>query len=166
MKRGHLERAKAESLIRSLANFNGIDPDLAIAIAEVESHFDELAVRYEPNWKYAYNMQSFAKHVGISEDTEKILQMCSWGQMQVMGTRIRELGFRKNLLEIARQPELGIRFGCLVIKGLMQKYSKLDDIIAAYNAGSPRLLPNGKYYNQIYLNKVKETLSGRKSMAK
>ncbi len=159
-----LDRQKAEDLIRSLANFNGVDPDLAIAIAEVESHFDELAARYEINWKYGYNFQSFAKRVNISEETEIIFQSTSWGMMQVMGTKFRELGFRGNLLEVVRQPELGIRFGCMVIAQLMKRYSKLDDVIAAYNAGTPKIMADGRYYNQTYVNKVRGCFGGRKSV--
>lgn len=159
-----LEKSKAEILIKNLASFNGVDQNLAVAIAEVESHFNELAARFEANWKYAYNVDGFAKPLNISADTERIFQMTSWGMMQVMGTRLRELGLRGNLLEIPRHPELGVRFGCLCLRDIMKKYSKLEDIISAYNAGTPKILPDGRYYNQTYVNKVLGVLSGRVKM--
>lgn len=149
-----MERSKAEALIKSIATFNVVDPDLAIAIAEAESHFDELAARHETGWKYLYNVESFAKNSRISQDTERIFQMTSWGMMQVMGSVARELGHRVNLLELTK-PEVGVRFGCLKLKDLMRKYSKPEDVIASYNAGSPRkVIDTGKYFNQTYVDKV------------
>ena len=156
-----MDRAKAESLIISIANFNGVDPDLACAIAEVESSFNEFAVRYEINWKYVYNAESFARQSFISEATEMTLQKCSFGLMQVMGTVARELGFRGNLLELTK-PEVGARFGCLKIKELMQKYNFQDDLIAAYNSGTPKKGQDGKYTNDIYVKKVRSAFVNRK----
>jgi soluble lytic murein transglycosylase-like protein len=156
-----MDRGKAEFIINSLANFNGVDPDLAISIAEVESHFNELAVRFEANWKYLIHVESLARNSHISQDSERILQMCSWGMMQVMGSVARELGHRGNLLELTR-PELGVRYGCLKLKELTKKYSNQEDLIAAYNAGSPRKLDTGKYVNQIYVNKVRGIYAARK----
>ena len=149
-------------LIMSIANFNNVDPDLAVAIAETESSFDEYACRFEANWKYAFNCESFANNAKISEDTERMLQMCSFGMMQVMGTVARELGFRGNLLHLTK-PELGIRFGCLKLKELLAKYSYQDDVIAAYNSGSPRKIQDGRYYNQTYVNKVRGFYAARKA---
>jgi len=156
-----MDRAKAEFLINNLATFNGVDPELAVAIAETESYFDELACRFEVNWKYLVNVESFARNSRISQDSERILQMCSWGMMQVMGSVARELGHRVNLLELTK-PEVGVRFGCLKLKDLMRRYSKLDDVIASYNAGSPRLRDDGKYVNQIYVDKVRGIYASRR----
>ncbi len=157
-----MERSRAEQLISSIATFNGIDPDLAIAFSQAESHFDEYAVRYEPNWRLFIGIELYAARNRISQDTEKVLQACSLGMMQVMGTVARELGFKDNLLMLTR-PELGIKFGCFKIQELMKKYVRLDDLIAAYNAGTPKKLPDGiAYTNQQYVNKVREIYDGRK----
>lgn len=156
-----MERSKAEFMLTNLANFNGLDPDLVIAIAETESYFDELACRFEANWKYLVNVEGFARGARISQDTERILQMCSWGFMQVMGSVARELGWKGNLLELTR-PELGVKFGCLKLKELMKKYNHQDDVIAAYNAGSPRKTDHGRYVNQLYVNKVRGIYASRK----
>jgi len=156
-----MDRSKAEFMIANLAQFNGVDPDLAIAIAEVESNFNEKAARFEANWKYAYNCESFARATGISEDTERIFQMCSWGMMQVMGTVARELGHRGPMLDLIL-PEVGIKFGCLKIREIMRKFSYEDDIIAAYNAGQPKKMPDGRYYNNVYVAKVRGILAQRR----
>ena len=156
-----MDRGKAEFIINNLSDFNGVDGNLACAIAETESYFNELAVRFEANWKYLKAVESFARYAQISQDSERILQMCSWGMMQVMGSVARELGHRANLLELTK-PEVGVRFGVLKLKDLMTKYQKIEDVVASYNAGSPRLLDTGKYVNQTYVNKVMGIYAARK----
>lgn len=156
-----MERPKAEALIKNIAEFNGVDSDLAISIAEVESHFDELACRFEVNWKYLSAVESYARESGISQDTERNLQMCSWGMMQVMGSVARELGHRVNLLTLTR-PEVGVRFGCLKLKELTKKYGSVEAVVAAYNAGIPKKMPDGSYFNQTYVNKVRGIYTDRK----
>ncbi len=159
---GTLERAKAEELIINIARFNVVDIDLALAIAEAESQFDEYAARFEANWKYLLSVESFAKSSHISGDTERIFQMTSWGMMQVMGSVARELGHRVNL-NMLTKPELGLKFGCLKLREVCKRYSKLDDQISAYNSGIPKLTVSGQYYNQTYVNKVRGLYVGRRS---
>lgn len=134
------------------AKFAGIDPMLAIAIAEVESAGDPLAVRFEPGWKYHYNVDNFAKLCRISQDTEQMLQACSFGLMQVMGTVARELGFEGSLIKLT-DPRIGAKYGCLKLSKLFKVLNSVDDVIAAYNAGSP-IKKDGKYINQQYVDKV------------
>lgn len=147
-----MDKAKAEMLIRSVSNLVGVDPDLACAIAEKESAFDEWAVRYEPGWKYVYNTEMFARKCNISALTEERLQMHSFGMMQIMGTVAREQGFNGNLLELTK-PEIGLKFACLKLRDLSRRYPKQADAISSYNQGSPRKL-NGKYLNQKYVDDV------------
>lgn len=142
------------------SKFAGIDPLLAIAIAEVESAGDPCAVRYEPGWKYHYNVENFAKMCRITEATEHMLQACSFGIMQVMGTVARELGFEESLLKLA-DPRLGAKYGCMKLAKLFKVLKSVDDVIAAYNAGSP-IKRDGKYINQGYVDKVRK-LYGRPS---
>lgn len=139
----------------------GLDHNLVLAIISVESNFDRYAIRYEPTWSYFYKPESFSRLVGISEQTEAMLQASSIGLMQVMGTVARELEFKENLLKLT-QVEIGLYYGCKKLKSLADKYPSLDDVISAYNAGSPRIDSHTQLYrNQHYVNKVKGALNGQ-----
>jgi hypothetical protein len=125
----------------------------------VESAGDTLAVRYESHWKYFVNPELFARLNNITADTERTLQMMSFGLMQVMGGVARELGYRRNLLSLT-DPVLAIDYGCRKLAQLKGKYNTTDDIIAAYNAGSPRK-NGGLYVNQAYVDKVRGFMNER-----
>jgi len=126
---------------------------LALAITEVESGGDTYAVRYEPNWKYLYNVEEFAKLSLVSLETEKVCQMMSWGLMQVMGAVARECGFEDRLPQLI-DPRCGAKYGCNKLKKLFRIHKTVDDVIASYNAGSP-IKRDGKYVNQGYVDKVR-----------
>ncbi len=157
-----MDQAKAEMLIQNIASFNGVDPDLAIAIAVTESGFDEFAVRHEPGWRWFLDIEGYAARSHISQDTEKVLQACSLGLMQIMGTVARELGFKDNLLMLTR-PELGIKYGCFKIQELMKRFIRTEELVSAYNMGTPKKMPDGvTYINQHYVEKVMGVFRGRK----
>jgi len=152
-----LTQADLIALLRSCAeNFN-VDPDLVVAIATIESGIYPLATRFEPNWKYFWRTKEFAKSLGITEATERVHQATSWGCLQVMGAVARELGFTDQLPALCT-PDNGIRMGCKKLARLSEKYENEEAIIAAYNAGSARRLPGGKWENQDYVTKVSERL--------
>lgn len=155
-----LDRSKIESMAKSIAMFNGVDQDLVIAIIEVESAFDHLAIRYESHYKWLFKPEEYAVKCRISKDTEEVMQKCSFGLMQVMGAVARELGHERSLLELL-QPEISIKYGCLKISELMMRYMSEADVISAYNQGSPAKR-DGKYVNQVYVDKVQKILSFRR----
>lgn len=136
----------------------GIDHNLVLAIIQHESSFDPLAVRYEPGWNYLYKIELFASMNHITAATEKALQCFSYGPGQLMGSVLRELGFTDNLLLIPGTPELGVYYCCVKLKQLFEKYKSTDEVIAAYNAGSPRMV-NGLFANQNYVDAVKKILN-------
>jgi soluble lytic murein transglycosylase-like protein len=70
-----------------------------------------------------------------------------------MGSVLRELKFEGSFLELA-DPSLAVEYGCKKMNQFLSKYSTLEDAISAYNAGSPRRLKNGTYFNQEYVDKV------------
>ena len=74
--------------------------------------------------------------------------------MQVMGAVARELGHTgpSDLLD----PPTGLFYGCLHLRRFRAKYDIWPDVIAAYNAGSPRRVAGqiGPYVNQSYVDKV------------
>lgn len=116
-----------------------------------ESSGNPWAVRFEPNWKYFYKIEQVP--VKTSFETERNLQSCSWGLCQIMGSVARELGYLEELPKLCRE-DINIIYGTKKLKSLMNKYDKPNDIIAAYNAGIPKFMSNGKYFNQTYVDRV------------
>lgn len=131
----------------------GVDPCLVASIVSCESGGDPYSARFEPNYKYLYKVNEFAALLKITPETEECHQKTSFGLMQVMGGVARELGFRHHLLALT-DPIIGLHFGCLKLKKLHERWVSVEDVVAAYNAGSPRIGVNAKYYNQAYVDKV------------
>lgn len=140
-------------IIRSVSFKHGLSPYLVGALCYTESGGDTYAYRYEPQYKYMANVDDFAAKCGITRTSEQVGQMTSWGLMQVMGGTARYLGFKGPLTELT-DPAIGLEYGCLYLLRLMKKYSKIEDTVAAYNAGSPRIKLDGSYENQKYVDKV------------
>lgn len=151
-------------IINGLSDQLGVDENLVCAIASVESQYYPLAIRFEPKWAYFTQPEVWAYRNACSLETEKMLQACSFGVLQCMGTVARELGHNGHLLELIKYPELAIKFGIKKILKLQERYEDEKAVIAAYNAGSPRKIigPNGTgyvYVNQEYVNKVTAALT-------
>lgn len=143
-------------IIAEIADKIGVEPALALAIAETESSFDPLACRYEPIFRWTNPKAERPKNSTI--ETEIQHQKTSWGLMQVMGIVARENGLRGWITQLT-QPEVGAEFGCRVIKKKLEKYSDLDSAISAYNAGSPTDTNKG------YVAKVKSKLEKWRAQA-
>jgi soluble lytic murein transglycosylase-like protein len=108
--------------IRDAAERHGVDPDLAEAVALVESGLDPWAGRFEPNYKWRVHWQTgeprigvpatiFPAPPGVSHETEWALQMFSYGPLQLMGGNFRALGYREKFLWSALDPEVSIEYG-------------------------------------------------------
>jgi soluble lytic murein transglycosylase-like protein len=141
------------NLIVEISKRYQIDPCLTAAIIWTESKNDTWAMRYEHAYKYTLEIENFAKMNGITGITEEKNQKTSWGLMQVMGGVARELGMTDQLNKLCKA-NVGINFGCKKLRELFNKYSILNDVVAAYNAGSPRKDRDGKYVNQEYVDTV------------
>lgn len=144
----------AISLIKKVAADVGIDENLLIAICTVESSLNPLAIRFEPAWKYFYFPRETASALGLSNETETVLQSCSYGLNQIMGSVAREIGFRGNLTSFFQNPELPLKHGAIHLKQFLQKYGNENDAISSYNQGSNRKTDGGMYQNQHYVDKV------------
>jgi hypothetical protein len=142
----------------------GVDETLALAIATIESHFDSIAFRFELKFPYSMSVDQFAKISRVSQDTEKMLQACSFGAMQIMGLTAREAGFKGPLLDLLFMPDKPIHYAVKHLKKLCSRYESEDHIIAAYNAGSPRRKGN-EFVNQGYVDKVKVELKKIRSIS-
>lgn len=151
-------------LIQKKAAEHRVDPVFLLAIVLTESSGNPDAVRHEEKTaKYLVDPSRYAKLAGIPEADERIQQMTSWGLMQVMGYVARELGFKGRLGELCEKPELGLIFGIYKLKHLEVMYAGrvemvmgwCEPIVAAYNHGHPHKLPDGTWFNQAYVDKVK-----------
>ena len=154
-------------LIQNTAGSFGVPWRLVYAIINVESRFEPYACRFEPLWneKWVVTPDVFAKSLGQSIPTEIVQQKTSWGLMQVMGAVARELGFTGYLPQLCLS-EYSIHYGCKKLQQLMKRYpTDINDVVAAYNAGSPRRQPDGRYVNDGYLIKVTNAVHETRSLA-
>lgn len=138
--------------VHNYAEDAGLDAQLIAAFIMTESSGNPDATRFEPHWAYFYSPELYTddEHNLAEERTQ---QATSWGLMQVMGSVARELKYRGDLESLVI-PELSVKYGCLLLTRLKLRYPDQNDMIAAYNAGSPRRLPNGQYCNQAYVDHV------------
>lgn len=154
------KRQQILPLVKIAAERHKIDPQLLDAIIIVESAYNPLAMRYEPNFNSTAIPDSYAKNNRITVTTEKQCQKFSWGLGQIMGGTARFLGFGGPLPQLL-EPEVNILYATKYILKLMGDYQFIDDQIAAYNAGSAKKKSNGKgteYINQAYVDKVLRTM--------
>lgn len=140
-------------LIVKVSDKYALDKNFVASIVITESSGNPLATRYESHYKWLVNPRGFAENLGISEITEETHQKTSWGLMQVMGGLARDLGYKKHIVNLCRDPEIGLDLGCKYLKQQLERYGTYEKAIAAYNAGSVRM-KNGFYVNQQYVDKV------------
>ena len=144
-----MDTAELTTIIKAAASRRSLPWELVYAICQVESSLNPSAIRHEPHYRWL---------VGDNETmspTERHEQMTSWGLMQVMGAVARELGHTGPLSDLL-DPPTGLFYGCLHLRRFRAKYDIWPDVIAAYNAGSPRRVAGqiGPYVNQSYVDKV------------
>lgn len=75
--------------------------------------------------------------------------------MQIMGATARWLGY-DGALPALYKPENNLFWGCKYLGRLQDKYGEGDEMVASYNAGSPRKNADGKFVNQYYVDTVGE----------
>lgn len=154
-----MTRDEIVSLIREVASEVGIDGDLLVAICTVESSLEPLAIRFEPAFRWTFEPRAWASKIGAeipgySVETETMLQSCSYGLAQIMGSVMREAGFKGTLQTVIVEPRVPLTYGARHLKKYLQKYGEEEKAVAAYNAGSVRLTPGKNYVNQRYVDKV------------
>ena len=144
--------------IEDASDQSGIPENVIAAIALTESSGNRYAVRFEKDYKYTFEIKKCALIAQTTDTTEMMLQMTSWGYMQVMGAVARELGLPGSILTLL-EPQINFKFACLLLKRLAKKYRDRSDIFAAYNAGSVIKKTDGKYQNQEYVDRVIDHLN-------
>lgn len=130
-----------------------LDRLLVAAIVQTESAGIDKVARYEGSWPYFYKIKEYALANNITEQTAQVLQKISWGPMQVLGAVACELGYLGWLPDLC-EPDLGVHFGALKMQQLSKRYTKMEDIVSAYNMGTARKDGMGIYYNQKYVDRV------------
>ncbi|MEW6234762.1 MAG: lytic transglycosylase domain-containing protein [Candidatus Omnitrophota bacterium] len=133
---------------RICAEIGGIDPLLVEALIDHETRgrWDPAAIRYEQKFFDDYcdcarlgaqRLKKLNPLAGsaCSYDTERRSCAFSFGLMQSMGLTVREHGFREPYLAALCQPEIGIHWGCVILKKLLDKYQSIEKALSAYNAG-------------------------------
>lgn len=146
-----------KALVHQKAQKFDIDDLLILAIVWHESRAKTFSFRYEPGFTYRYTPSVFATNLMISLESETMAQMTSWGLMHVMGCRARELGHDSYLTELC-VPDVGLELGAKNLNKLASKYSSTNDVIAAYNAGTPIVI-GGRYRNQKYVDDVNQAMA-------
>ncbi len=134
----------------------GINASLFQAIIEVESSWNPSATRYESSYVEYCNPVKFAKLNSTTESTERMLQKFSFGLAQLMGGVARKVGYEGPLVALT-VPDCGLFWSAVLLKKICTQYVVLDDQISVYNWGHIAKA-NGKYENQIYVDRVKAVL--------
>ncbi len=149
------EIKKLQAMADDVADRFNINSELFRAIIHVESSWNPLARRYEPDYKYLHFYRYCASKFGIIESIEERNQKTSWGLCQVMGAVAREQGFEGHL-ETLCLAEKGLVAGAKHLRHFTERYGEdyESHIIAAYNAGAARKETSGMYRNQQYVDKV------------
>lgn len=164
-------------LIQSAAARHNLPPVLIGALIEQESSGNPWAWNPEPRYRYLWDVSRNRAFRTLSlaeigskvppldfsclagdRDQEWWAQHASWGLMQVMGAVARECGYQARYLTELLAPEDNVEYGCRHLVHLVARFFSRwswAGVIAAYNAGSPRLAPNGSMFvNQAYVDGV------------
>lgn len=139
--------------INRVASLYGIQANLIAAICMQESSCNPFAERFEPGFRWTLDPNVYAKTIGCSIDTEMNGQKRSYGLMQIMGSVAREHGFRGWFAELY-EPDINVDIGTRHLLKFIRKYNDVHLALSAYNAGTPKRLPNGNLVNQSYVNGV------------
>ena len=153
-------------MIADFSTRYGIPLDILRAIVHVESSGDPCAMRFEPGYRWLWDVRQnrpwlgtpdlFPAPAGVSRDTERMGQMTSWGPMQVMGAVAREHGFTGKYLSALCRYEIGMHYGCQHLVRYHARYGSWEEAVVSYNAGSPRKTRDGRWVNEGYLRKLRE----------
>lgn len=142
-------------LAKNIATKHGISPVLLLATIYQESGGRPWVTRFEPNYKYLYLPEVFAKKLNYSLDSEISLQKTSFGLCQIMGSVAREIGWHEGYLPEIFMPTTNLTIAAKYLFKLQSRFGSTANTIASYNAGTPRKTEDeGTYVNQNYVDSV------------
>lgn len=94
-------------------------PLLSECVSYVESRGNPLAMRYEPSYNASPSgIVSAAKYATggyMSQDTAHMTACTSWGEFQIMGDNLYNLGYTDTIFEFLSDSELQMRYFHLFI---------------------------------------------------
>lgn len=136
--------------IKKYSDQYGVEAALVKAIIKQESYWSQFAIRMEPH------LQESKWYTNTLDEHEKKdpYAYCSYGKMQVLYGTAKSMGYIGPPAGLLRDDE-SIKYGVKCLSNLHKRYYFLNDIIAAYNAGSPRRTESGEYRNQNYVDAVR-----------
>jgi len=152
-------RSEIEAEILNVARRENIPAPLLMRLCQVESDLLPWQVRYEPEYRWiARDWLTKSFH---NEATELILQKCSWGLTQIMGSTARDAGFSGCLPNLV-EPELNLTIACKLLGGL--KASDRGNgtwrfALAAWNAGLGGLVDRPERLTSGYIVQYEGTLA-------
>lgn len=120
------------TLVAGIAARYRLPASLVRAIISVESGWDTTACRFEPHYRYLWDVRrgapfrrltaiesaseqapdDFSAPRGVGRHTEWQHQQTSWGLMQIMGAVAREHGCGVPFLTALCEPSTGLEYGC------------------------------------------------------
>ena len=129
-----------------------------------EAYSDVSLIDADQNW-WVFEVDVI--HPPGDAHTELLFQQTSWGLLQIMGAVARERGFRGWLTELC-DPQVNLEWGCKHLRwmidhnnayGLPDYRITPEDLAAAWNGGT-RVVVDGKYKNQSYVDRAVKAMEG------
>lgn len=175
-------RNRLQALAAEIAAKYRLPAELVCAMVAVESGWDTAACRFEPHYRYLWDVRrnapfrrldaaesnneqappDFHAPRGVGRHTEWQHQQTSWGLLQVMGAVARERGCNTPFLTALCEPAIGLEFGCRHIAHYAYTCSFLErygwpGVCRAYNGGPHAAAHNT---NPVYPQKVAAVMGG------
>lgn len=147
-----------DAIFRSAAAALKVEPAILKAIAMQESGLVWISYRFgkaERRFyrRYILDKPEWTNHRYYSQP--QVLS-ASWGLMQLMYTTAVQMGLpREAPWHVIMEPEMNILLGARYFANQMDRYGNASAAIAAYNAGSPRVVQGtNRFENQAYVDQV------------
>lgn len=137
------QRAAVDNIIAQKAQQYSVNIHLIRAVIQQESNWDVNARLWEPS---------------KNEASAGLMQVLPSTANWILGTTLTEAQLY--------DPNTNIDAGVKYLSYLQGRYGQagMDDVIAAYNAGSPRFTQAGAFVNQSYVDKVLQYMTMYESL--
>lgn len=137
-------------LIKDIAKEENIDENLVRAIAEKESRLYPFAFRVEPRLRARkWYIDVMSKY---NKDSRNLLHTASYGLLQILYVntlKYPKIGPPVPPLLLLSTPDLALQYGIWHLKGLLDRYDRVEDAVSAYNWGHSTRRNREQYVNPI-----------------